>query len=74
MKWRPGGDDDDDDDEGDGHDNDDDDAGDDDDMSRCGNESYTGVREMETGDPEESRRMIDSRIGALHSEVTAHHD
>ena len=41
-----------------------------DDMSRCGNESYSGVREVENGDPEESRRMIDSRIGALHSEVT----
>jgi len=40
-----------------------------DDMSRCGNESYSGVREVENGDPEESRRMIDSRIGALHSEL-----
>ena len=40
-------------------------------MSRCGNDGYTGVRgEVDGGDPEEARRMIDSRIGALHSEVS----
>ena len=37
-------------------------------MVRCGNDGYSAVREMD-GDPEEARRMIDSRLGALHSEV-----
>ena len=41
---------------------------DDDQIIRCGNDGYSAVREMD-GDPEEARRMIDSRLGALHSEV-----
>ena len=41
---------------------------DDDEIIRCGNDGYSAVREMD-GDPEEARRMIDSRLGALHSEV-----
>ena len=36
---------------------------------RCATEIYPGVREVEN-EVDESRRMIDSRIGALHSEVT----
>ena len=43
-------------------------GGDDDEITRCGNDGYSAVREMD-GDPEEARRMIDSRLGALHSEV-----
>ena len=37
---------------------------------RCATEIYPGVREVLDNEVDESRRMIDSRIGALHSEVT----
>ena len=37
---------------------------------RCATEIYPGVREVVDNEVDESRRMIDSRIGALHSEVT----
>ena len=37
---------------------------------RCATEIYPGVREVLENEVDESRRMIDSRIGAMHSEVT----
>ena len=37
---------------------------------RCATEIYPGVREVENEVDESRRMMIDSRIGALHSEVT----